>query len=197
MKTHKTLLCAVVLGLFSAPGLLGQLLVFDYNEKSTWIGAGKTSKQVIVGKWIVCLCSNRFIRVELFPATKKFYLYDDIETVFGVQGPKRKSHTILGFASGENPEANNFIDFSMLMGTDKVSPIGGGYSNYSFPTTMKGPVFYTYPDPVVGNEVSLGMQSLKFNSKETLFYNNSRLELDAAAAKQIAKYQAAGNVLSK
>jgi hypothetical protein len=35
---------------------------------------------------------------------------------------------------------------------------------------------------------------LKFNSKESRFYNNSGIELENAADNQIAKYRAAGNV---
>jgi hypothetical protein len=195
MNPSKSILCVLFICLSSASGLFGQLLVFDYSERSTWIGDGVTFKQNVVGKWIVCLCSNRFIRIEVYPARKTFYVYDDIETFFTVNGANGKSHTILGYASGENLEANTFINFHMLMGADKVSPIGGGYGNYVFPTSMTGPLFFTYPDPPNRNEVSQGTHSLKFNSKETRFYNNSGIELENAADNQIAKYRAAGNVL--
>lgn len=191
MNVPKSILCALALGLSSAPGLFGQLLVFDYNDRGTWIGDGVTSKQVTVGKWIYCLCSNTFVKIELYPATKRFYVYEDSNTFFVVNAPKGKSHTILGWAKAEDPEENSFFSYSMLIGADKVSSIGGGHGNYSFPTSMTGPVFFTYLDP---KEVLQGTQTLKFNSKETLFYNNNGIEHDDAAANQISKYQAAGNV---
>lgn len=191
MYFSKSIIYALALGLSSASGLFGQLLVFDYNDRATWIGDGVTSKQVTVGKWIYCLCSNTFVKIELYPATKSFYVYEDANTFFVVNAPKNNSHTILGWAEAEDPEENSFFSYSMLMGSDKVSPIGGGYGYYSFPTSMVGPIFYTYLDP---KKVRQGTQTLKFNPKETLFYNNNGIEHDDAAANQISKYQAAGNV---
>jgi hypothetical protein len=189
MKTPKTLFCALVLGFLSAPGLLGQILVFDLNEKATLFGEGKTSKQGVLGKWIVCLCSDRFYRIEIFPATKSYITSDQIESIFSVTGPKRKSQWVL-FDSfmGENA----FFSWS-LSGTEKVSSIGGRYGLFSFPSSMKGQIFSVFlAETILNNTVRQGTINLKLNMKETQAYNNRNLLLEDAVAIQIGKYRSMG-----
>jgi hypothetical protein len=172
--------------------LFGQVAVYDYSERAVWFGQGETSKQTIAGKWIFDLATARVVKITLYPANKLYSVSDYSEDVLRAVGPKSQTLSVIGYASYLDAEFETFLDYESLVGIDKPFPLGGPYSTIPIPHLMTGPIFNTYTDAELGNDIRRGSIQLKLNTKQTQLYNSLQRAPTQISAELINFYRAQG-----
>jgi hypothetical protein len=182
--------------LFSPLSIFAQVAVYDFSERATWTGQGETFRQIVVGKWILDLSSQRVVQITAYPANRTYFVYDYELPVVRAVGPKSRSYSIIANAWADS-DIDIFASYDSLVGSDKPVRLGGVFGALSLPTALAGPTFTVYLSNDLGHQIRRGSRTLKINSGQTRGYNSRGATVDGAAAELIAAYQFRGFTLGQ